>query len=703
LATYYVDATNGDDSNDGLSEANAWKTISKVNSSSFNAGDSILFKRGEVWREQLTVPSSGSSGNPITFGAYGSGADPIINGADLVTEWTEESTSWSEIWSLAVVGNASSELEQNKRWIISNGDISDDATTIRVTFHAKSDAALTIDGASIGERDGSSDDFATTPTRITFDDGNHTVTIPAGTTKVSDAITFTIDESKDYLIHTWHDEGHANFRAVFNGNHYYNQCTGIDDTMTQTVSYSTANWRGCVTKIEKTSAVVENVWSATLTTEPHQVFFDGVRGNKQSSMDDVDSQYDWYWDSNTLYVYSTSDPNTVYTNPGIEASVRNYCITGTTKIYITIDGIDIKYSNLNGIGAFTNSTNWTIQNIDASYNYGAGIQIGEGGDNVYIDSCTSAYNYSDGIGIGGTVDTAVDSVTITGCTLNNNLWRTGAGGAGIWAFNMNNSTISNNTIHSNESGGIRLDGGTTYGCDNNTIIQNTIYSNGRASSPGQGNIQLEYSQNNAITRNNCYTPVESSNIIIAFARSTGNVITYNVIRDTNRSDCAGIKVQSGATDVDIYNNVIYNNTDYGIYLDGGQDYNIKNNIVDNSNSYDLLLTTAAYTNLVCDYNCFTGDGTAPIREFGVANYTVAQHCSSKSQDCHSITSDPLFIDADNGDFHLQAGSPCINAGTDVGLSEDYEGTSVPQGSAPDIGAYEKIVTKYNSLFFGQNF
>jgi parallel beta-helix repeat protein len=89
--TYHVDATNGDDSNPGTSEATAWKTISKVNSSSFNPGDSILFKRDEVWREQLIVPSSATSGQPITFGAYGTGDNPVISAADLVTNWTQHS------------------------------------------------------------------------------------------------------------------------------------------------------------------------------------------------------------------------------------------------------------------------------------------------------------------------------------------------------------------------------------------------------------------------------------------------------------------------------------------------------------------------------------------------------------------------------------------------------------------------------------
>lgn len=79
MATYYVNATGGDNGKDGLSEANAWQTLAKVNASSFLAGDSILLKRGETWNESLVPPSSGTDGNPITFGAYGVGAKPIID------------------------------------------------------------------------------------------------------------------------------------------------------------------------------------------------------------------------------------------------------------------------------------------------------------------------------------------------------------------------------------------------------------------------------------------------------------------------------------------------------------------------------------------------------------------------------------------------------------------------------------------------
>ena len=96
--TYYVDncVTVGSDRNNGTSASTPWLTINKVNTSKFNPGDSILFESTCTWREQLTVPSSGSAGSPITFGAYGTGAQPIINGADLVTGWSPDTGSTYE-------------------------------------------------------------------------------------------------------------------------------------------------------------------------------------------------------------------------------------------------------------------------------------------------------------------------------------------------------------------------------------------------------------------------------------------------------------------------------------------------------------------------------------------------------------------------------------------------------------------------------
>ncbi len=80
-ANYYVDSSLGDDANVGTDAAQPWKTIEKINASTFLAGDNVLFKKGSVWNgETLTVPNSGAAGNPINFGAYGSGSNPILDG-----------------------------------------------------------------------------------------------------------------------------------------------------------------------------------------------------------------------------------------------------------------------------------------------------------------------------------------------------------------------------------------------------------------------------------------------------------------------------------------------------------------------------------------------------------------------------------------------------------------------------------------------
>ncbi|OQP53476.1 hypothetical protein A4H97_23845 [Niastella yeongjuensis] len=76
---YYID-NDGSDSANGLTPATAWKSLAKVNSVTFQPGDSILFKRGNSWTGTLVIKSSGSASARITFGTYGSGDKPKIVG-----------------------------------------------------------------------------------------------------------------------------------------------------------------------------------------------------------------------------------------------------------------------------------------------------------------------------------------------------------------------------------------------------------------------------------------------------------------------------------------------------------------------------------------------------------------------------------------------------------------------------------------------
>jgi hypothetical protein len=77
-ANYFVDYLNGNDAANGISERNAWKTLSKVNDQKFLPGDKIYFRRGSVWTGQLIITSSGTKSNPIVYTAYGKGTNPVI-------------------------------------------------------------------------------------------------------------------------------------------------------------------------------------------------------------------------------------------------------------------------------------------------------------------------------------------------------------------------------------------------------------------------------------------------------------------------------------------------------------------------------------------------------------------------------------------------------------------------------------------------
>ncbi len=74
---FHVDQTLGNDANDG-SIVNPFKSVAKVNGLTVLPGESVLFKRGESWSEDLSHTDSGTAGKPITFGAYGTGVRPVI-------------------------------------------------------------------------------------------------------------------------------------------------------------------------------------------------------------------------------------------------------------------------------------------------------------------------------------------------------------------------------------------------------------------------------------------------------------------------------------------------------------------------------------------------------------------------------------------------------------------------------------------------
>lgn len=91
-ADYHFSNERGDDSRSFAQAQNPdtpWKSIEKLNAifPSLQPGDKVLLRRGETFFGTVVMTSSGASGRPITIGAYGSGADPIITSFVTLSDW----------------------------------------------------------------------------------------------------------------------------------------------------------------------------------------------------------------------------------------------------------------------------------------------------------------------------------------------------------------------------------------------------------------------------------------------------------------------------------------------------------------------------------------------------------------------------------------------------------------------------------------
>ena len=92
-ANYYFSTSIGDDSRtvtDAQNPITPWKTLNKLNSffSSLKPGDSVLFKRGDIFYGSIAITKSGTSSLPIVLSSYGTGNRPVITALVTVSGWT---------------------------------------------------------------------------------------------------------------------------------------------------------------------------------------------------------------------------------------------------------------------------------------------------------------------------------------------------------------------------------------------------------------------------------------------------------------------------------------------------------------------------------------------------------------------------------------------------------------------------------------
>jgi parallel beta-helix repeat protein len=253
----------------------------------------------------------------------------------------------------------------------------------------------------------------------------------------------------------------------------------------------------------------------------------------------------------------------------------------------------------------------------------------------------------------------------TQCSLltNNTITNNAGDGVFVWELSSSLLTLDNNTI-ANNAGGVHI----YPSLSSITLTNNTITNN----SVGGGiYVRLNYSlvnlTNNMITDNiTNFNGGYGGGVCLIAGSSSPIILSNNTITNNFANNGGGVYVSSETSTLNISNNVIWGNLanvkadDLYINNDGNNDYipspvNLYNNDFDQS-------VSGTYIEIP-----FTIDPS------------------------NLNNQDPLFVDPDNGDYHLQAGSPCIDKGINAAPSlplTDLEGKPRIMNRVVDMGAYE---------------
>lgn len=435
-----------------------------------------------------------------------------------------------------------------------------------------------------------------------------------------------------------------------------------------------------------------NTYSATLTGTTSIVTVDNTYLKRAASPTTLAANR-YCWQSGVLYVNIGSDPSSHV----IEAGQRSHGVrTGTSGInYITVDGLRVEKTNLGNV-MVNNSTNWTVKNCELFFGNSSSSAAGAG-----VNADRGHFLLVDGNYINWSL------------------------GEGVMAWRSKNVTVSNNYIDNVlDDGGntgpdcIQIGAETTdpNACDNFRVLNNTVYRPSTETS--KGCIIVEMGDNGIIAGNRCYkgrfgmgcsgnNNIVERNYVTGFGTGgginvtentpmTGMKIRYNVVSNspgftgiTIGNDKGGITPRSG---FEISNNVVYK-TYYGIIV--GQPFSgaIKNNIVWSPSTQPRVRLSISSVisgeSLVVDNNILQVSGTSNFAGFsGVGYYSLATWQAATGFDMNSSASNPMFVAPTTDDFHLQTGSPAIDAGATTGATADFAGNPVPLGAAQDIGVYE---------------
>lgn len=188
--------------------------------------------------------------------------------------------------------------------------------------------------------------------------------------------------------------------------------------------------------------------------------------------------------------------------------------------------------------------------------------------------------------------------------------------------------------------------------------------------------------------------------------SSSPIIANNIISHNSVVGGCGGGINIYESHPILIENVIFNNramAGAGILCNGGSNAILINNTITRNvsengggggltcgdNSDPIAVNTIIYGNTASwDNQIHTWDAESQPRFY----YCDVQGGIGSFPGDHNINADPLFANAANGDFHLQEGSPCIDAGTAFFVLESDTLMNLSggdyNGNAPDMGALE---------------
>jgi len=358
---------------------------------------------------------------------------------------------------------------------------------------------------------------------------------------------------------------------------------------------------------------------------------------------------------NTFYTNTASYAGGMYNGPG-NPTIRNNIFSGNSNIgLLNINGNPTIQNNTFtgniGLGLSNNHGSPLIQNNIFSANSDGGLE------NAYGSPIIQNNTFSGNSAVsGGGLDTWGswgDPI------IQNNIFfgNSAIFGGGLYnsSYEISRPVIQNNTFYSNTADY----GGGLASYTGNPIIQNNTFT-GNSANNGGG---LEIYREDPVVQNS--NPLIQNNIF------TGNLADKG----------GGMETLDGSPN--IQNNTFTGNSagiGGGIHIGLSSSPTIRSNI---------LVSNTAGASGGGIYNDSTGE-LITLSYNDIWNNTKGDYIGI-SPGPHDISVDPLLFNPANGDFHLSAGSPCIDAGDPANYpTTDFEGDPRPQGLAPDIGADEYI-------------